>query len=353
MEHLIWKVSSKIVVLYRSSKKLSTDAKRQYYLSVIHSDLAYGSNAFYSSLPQSAKEHHSRLIKRGMRAIFGAPPWSHTEPLLRKMKLCSNDVRFKLKLLIHTYWCTHALTNSLFCQQYKLRSPSNSTHNTTRSQLTLSLCIPPVQHDDLALFLHSSLALFFGTLFHHLIDQLLLCTLSGKIFTNISESLLFGQDRPVGFPNKTNKQSDAIFGWGATLINLQTLENETFQSSPEFSCTYESSFEVKPTSGMTKSDFSEVYWYSGVQVVFVTVFQTAVDPLCKNSLKTFSLLGYLDGILSNHAVGCYYKIFYLPVSNKKGSIVLSKQGPCILVVLFCETAVDSMPCLANFSPCTP
>ena len=34
MQHLIRKVSSKIGVFYRSSKKLSTDAKRQYYLSV-------------------------------------------------------------------------------------------------------------------------------------------------------------------------------------------------------------------------------------------------------------------------------------------------------------------------------
>ena len=60
-----------------------------------------------------------------------------------------------------------------------------------------------MQHDALALFLHSSLALFFGTLFHLLLDQLLLCTLSGKSCRNISESLLLGQDRPVGFPNKT------------------------------------------------------------------------------------------------------------------------------------------------------
>ena len=144
MEHLIRKVSSKIGVLYRSSKKLSTDAKRQYYLSVIQSDLAYGSNAFYSSLLQTAREHLSRLSKRGGGgcAPFSAPPWTHTEPLLREMKLCSIDVRFKLKLLIHTYRCTHALASSLLCQQHKLRSPSNSTHSTTRSQLTLSLCIP-------------------------------------------------------------------------------------------------------------------------------------------------------------------------------------------------------------------
>ena len=112
MEHLIRKVSSKIGVLYRFSKKLSTDAKRQYNLSVVQSDLAYGSNAFYSSLPQTAREHLSRLSKRGVGAIFSAPPWTHTEPLLREMKLCSIDVRFKLKLLIHTYRCTHALATS-------------------------------------------------------------------------------------------------------------------------------------------------------------------------------------------------------------------------------------------------
>ena len=77
MEHLIRKVSSKIGVLYRSSKKLSTDAKRQYYLSMIQSDLAYGSNAFYSSLPQSAKEHLSRLSKKGCVPFLACPHDSH------------------------------------------------------------------------------------------------------------------------------------------------------------------------------------------------------------------------------------------------------------------------------------
>ena len=124
----------------RRSTAAATESTTTY--SSPQSDLAYGSNAFYSSLLQSAKEHLSRLSKRGVRAIFGAPPWTHTEPLLREMKLCSIDVRFKLKLLIHTYRCTHALASSLLCQQYKLRSHSNSTHSTTRSQLTLSLCIP-------------------------------------------------------------------------------------------------------------------------------------------------------------------------------------------------------------------
>ena len=83
MEHLIRKVSSKIGVLYRSSKKLSTDAKRQYYLSVIQSDLAYGSKAFCMSLQQSGKEHLSRLSKlaRGGCEPFSARPHGLRENL--------------------------------------------------------------------------------------------------------------------------------------------------------------------------------------------------------------------------------------------------------------------------------
>ena len=93
-----------------------------------------------------------------------------------------------------------------------------------------------MQHDALALFLHFSLALFFGTLFHHLLDLLLLCTLSGKSCRNISESLLLGQDRPVGFPNKTtitttttsntlrSPQSFASVNWRARESPKQTIE---------------------------------------------------------------------------------------------------------------------------------
>ena len=55
---------------------------------------------------------------------------------------------------------------------------------------------------------------------------------------------------------------------------------------------------------MTGEDFSEVYWYSGLQALFVTVFQTSVDFLCKTSYKSSSLLGYFDCFQSNHTVGC-------------------------------------------------
>ena len=73
-------------------------------------------------------------------------------------------------------------------------------------------------------------------------------------------------------------------------LKFQTVQNETFQSVPEVSGTYRSSSDLKSTSSMTSEDFSEVYWYSGLQALFVTVFQTSVDFLCKTSYKSSSVL---------------------------------------------------------------
>ena len=55
---------------------------------------------------------------------------------------------------------------------------------------------------------------------------------------------------------------------------------------------------------MTSEDFSDVYKYSGLQALFVTVFQTPVDLLCKKSYKSSSLFGYVDCFQSNHTLGC-------------------------------------------------
>ena len=43
------------------------------------------------------------------------------------------------------------------------------------------------------------------------------------------------------------------------------------------------SFDVKSISSMTSDDFSDVYKYSGLQALFITVFQTSVDLLCKKN----------------------------------------------------------------------
>ena len=136
-------------------------------------------------------------------------------------------------------------------------------------------------------------------------------------------------------------------------LNFKTGQNETFQSVPELSGTYRSCFDVKAISSITSEDFSEVYWYSGLQALFVTVLQTSVDLLCKKSYKGSSLLGYFDCFLSNHTVGCCNINFSCLSQSRRENFLLCQQCLYISVVLFWVTVVASMPHLANFSPCDP
>ena len=83
---------------------------------------------------------------------------------------------------------------------------------------------------------------------------------------------------------------------------------------------------------MTSEEFSEVYWYSGMQEVFVTVFQTSVDHLCKKKIiQEQFLFRYFDCFLSNHTVGCCNIN-----SIKEGKVLFWKQCLYIFVVLFCS-----------------
>ena len=112
-----------------------------------------------------------------------------------------NETLLHRPLLQHTYRCTNALASFLLCQQYTLRSPSNCTHSQPfhsavseqHDTLAPPVFFPLVTSSHLWNFLssplRSAISLFFD-----------------KICRNISDSLLLGQDSPVGFPNKTNKQ---------------------------------------------------------------------------------------------------------------------------------------------------
>ena len=104
---------------------------------------------------------------------------------------------------------------------------------------------------------------------------------------------------------------------------------------------------------MTSEDFSEVYWYSGLQALFVTVFQTSVDFLCKTSYKSSSLLGYFDCFQSNHIVGCCNINFSDLSQTRREKFCIASNVSAFFVVLFCTTAVVSLQRLANFSPCDP
>ena len=136
-------------------------------------------------------------------------------------------------------------------------------------------------------------------------------------------------------------------------LNFKTLQNETFQSIPELSGTCRSRFDVHLISSITREDFSNVYKCSGLQALFVTVFYTSVDLLCKNSYKSSSLLGYFDIFQSNHTVGCCNINFRSLCQKQREKNCFASSVSIFLLYFFWATAVVSLPRLANFSPCDP
>ena len=136
-------------------------------------------------------------------------------------------------------------------------------------------------------------------------------------------------------------------------LKFQTVQNETFQSVPEVSGTYRSSSDVKSISSMTSEDFSEVFWYSGLQALFVTVFQTSVDFLCKTSYKSGSLLGYFDCFQSNHIVGCCDINFSDLSQIRRGKFCFASNVSTFLLYFFARLQSFRCNVWPTFHPATP
>ena len=150
--------------MLRAGQQLTLLAKRLFYLAIIAADIEYGSNAFYSSLSTSSKEKLIRLSKRGVRAIFRAPPWTPSLPLYQQLQICRLPQRMDYKLLVFTYRCTHSLTSTLLTNEFSVLGQSNArTRSITRVNL-LSLFPCPTSVTALVQSLLSLLAHFCGTL---------------------------------------------------------------------------------------------------------------------------------------------------------------------------------------------
>ena len=116
-------------------------------MAIIAADIEYGSNAFYSSLSTASKERLIRLSKRGVWAIFRAPPWTPSLPLYQQLQICRLPQRMDYKLLVFTYRCTHSLTSTLLTNEFAVLGQSNArTQSITRGQSFISLSLPNVCH---------------------------------------------------------------------------------------------------------------------------------------------------------------------------------------------------------------
>ena len=96
-----------------------------------------------------------------------------------------------------------------------------------------------------------------------------------------------------------------------------------------------------------QEDFLNVYKCSGLQALFVAVFYTSVDLLCKNSYKSNSLLGYFDCFQSTHIEECCNINCSGLCQIKRGKMCFASS----VSVLFCARVDVSLPLLANFSSC--
>ena len=104
---------------------------------------------------------------------------------------------------------------------------------------------------------------------------------------------------------------------------------------------------------MTSEDFSEVYWYSGLQALFVTVFQTSVDFLCKTSYKSSSLLGYFDCFQSNHIVGCCNINFSDLSQIRREKFCFASNVSTFLLYFFPRLQLFRCHVWPTFHPATP
>ena len=145
VDSVVSKVAKKIGTLRRAGNSLTQAARRQYYLrSVIQSDLQHGTNAYWTTLTNARQSRLIRSSKRALRAVINAPTTTPTKTILSLLNLSPLETRLKLKLLVHTFRCIHNKASSLLCAQYQVRSPTHSTHRTTRAQTYTSLIIPRV-----------------------------------------------------------------------------------------------------------------------------------------------------------------------------------------------------------------
>ena len=130
------KVSKKIGALRRAKNSLSEQARFAFYSAVIRTDLLYASNAFASSLSSTSWNRIIRLQKKGLRAIFGWPPWAHTAVIFSKFKERPIRTTVNRKLAYFVWRSVNGLTSNHISDLFKLFTLSSFSSPSTRGSST-------------------------------------------------------------------------------------------------------------------------------------------------------------------------------------------------------------------------
>ena len=87
VDSVVSKVAKTIGTLRRAGNSLTQAARWQYYLSVIQSDLQYGTNAYWTTLTNARQNGLIRSSERALRAVINAPTTTPTKTILSLLNL--------------------------------------------------------------------------------------------------------------------------------------------------------------------------------------------------------------------------------------------------------------------------
>lgn len=134
------KVSKKIGALRRSKNSLSEQARFKFYSAAVRTDLLYASNAFASSLSSACWNRIIRLQKKGLRAIFGWPPWAHTSGIFSKFKERPIKTTHHRKLAYLVWRRVNGIASDQISELFTIYSPSlRTTRGSSSNCVALSL----------------------------------------------------------------------------------------------------------------------------------------------------------------------------------------------------------------------
>ena len=134
------KAAGKIGALARSKNNLTISARKQFYSAVIRTDLLYASNAFSGNLSSANTDRLLKLQKKGLRAIYGLPPWAHSAPLFTQLTETVINVQMFKKLAYLVWRCVNKFCSRELSDLFSTRhNPAAATRGHASNALVLPL----------------------------------------------------------------------------------------------------------------------------------------------------------------------------------------------------------------------
>lgn len=144
VDHLARKTAQTVGQLWRHGRSLSLRARRTWYVSMVLSQLSYGSNCFTSSLTVQLLDRIHKMSKSGIRATLQQREFLPTGPMLDMLGISSLPQLLLQKLLVLVYRCLHSLASNLLQQLFSRTAPDqpDEANRVTRGHVTSLLRVP-------------------------------------------------------------------------------------------------------------------------------------------------------------------------------------------------------------------